>query len=158
MKSVLASRFLKLGKSSSLKISPVLKQWLSQSIGLQKYQNDVNKKVINATNVWPSTPIRTDLAAHLVGAVLGYEGEKVFPSVFRPPSYTPSPFIVDSVETAVLQEMNRGNGMDGRTSYFPLKVDFNVDGQTPLHFKNWITPLAKMVSIIWVLLDYRMIF
>jgi len=57
--------------------------------------------------IWPSTPLPLDLACRLTGAVLGFEGEKVFPEVLKPPTWDPPQRLLLSVKQSILQEKAR---------------------------------------------------
>jgi hypothetical protein len=86
---------------------------LPSSIGLAKFKEAIEKKPWNdaKTTIWPSTPLDTSLATRLFGAVLGYEGEHVFPTVLSDQSqWTPPPQLIEDIQRTIEQERSRGEG------------------------------------------------
>ena len=102
-----------------------------QSVGLRKFLSDVNHKPhSNQTiGIVPTTPMSINLACHLIGATIGYEGMAVFPSVFQNYPWSPSKDIMNEIKKAVVQDIHRkqGNKVKSGTIIFLIANILYVD-------------------------------
>lgn len=84
------------------------------SIGLAAYKERIKSKPVGSarTVIGPSTLLSIDLATRLSGAAFGFEGERIFPTLFQSnlKKWIPPVEVTEKIKAAVKEELKVGSG------------------------------------------------